>query len=584
MGRNLNKNEYLAGYNSLSLNLQPIYDLAEICHQAGISDAILSPGSRCAPLVLAFARHPSIKVKTISDERTAAFIALGIAQGTQRPVVLACTSGSAAYNYAPAVAEAFFRKIPLVVLTADRPPEWIGQQDGQTIWQEQLYGKHVCYSGVSLPDLSHPDARWFLKRVMNEALNTAIEQSGPVHINLPFREPFYPDKDEDFFYESEKQFIPHHRSHTDRLENTEVLNEIWQQSAKKLIVIGQMNPSEQEIQFLEMLIQSMNIPVVGDITSNIHKANGAIQRSDVFLNHLDPEHVRPDLLITFGGAILSKKTKAFFRKHPPAKHWHIQESGNVPDTFQSITDVLKISPGAFLRHFAEQTSKDSFSKQKQENYFRLWEMESDRSARHLEDHFSSGENFGEFDLVYETMKRLPEHCNLHLANSMAVRYANFCGVLSENKDITVFSNRGTCGIDGCTSTAVGTSLADPDRLNVLITGDLAFFYDRNAFWHKYELNNLRIIVLNNHGGGIFRMIQGPSSLPELEPYFETEQPLNARAICSEFNIEYMACNKRSKTGHFLNELMAGDNRIKLLELESDSKLNARILSSFNNSF
>src|SRR5690349_20504629 len=164
------------------MRLQPVYDIAEICFRKEISEAILCPGSRCAPLTLAFARHPSIHVRTISDERSAAFIALGIAHQTHKPVVLVCTSGSAAYNFAPAVAEAFFQQIPLVIITADRPVEWVGQLDGQTIDQQSIYGSHVKKS-FQLRDDEHPDNAWAINRDVNEALNTCMQwPCGPVHL------------------------------------------------------------------------------------------------------------------------------------------------------------------------------------------------------------------------------------------------------------------------------------------------------------------------------------------------------------------------------------------------------------------
>ena len=173
--------------------LQPIWNIAHICYKHGIENVIISPGSRSAPLTLAFARHENLNCKVVADERSAAFVALGIAQQTGKPVVLICTSGSAAYNYAPAIAEAYFQQIPLLVLTADRPPEWIDQLDGQTIRQNNIYGKHVKESYTLPVDLSHKDAIWHVGRIVSEAINLSKTYPfAPVHINAPFREPFYP--------------------------------------------------------------------------------------------------------------------------------------------------------------------------------------------------------------------------------------------------------------------------------------------------------------------------------------------------------------------------------------------------------
>ncbi|MEM9858842.1 MAG: thiamine pyrophosphate-binding protein, partial [Bacteroidota bacterium] len=178
------------------MNLQSVFNLIEICARHGLERAVISPGSRNAPLTIALARNQNIKCRSISDERSAAFIALGIAQQLGKPTLLCCTSGSAALNYAPAIAEAFFQQIPLIVLTADRPPEWIDQYDGQTIRQNEIYGKHVKKSFTIPVDLENKASEIHANRIMNEAVNSSIDfPQGPVHINFPFREPFYPEKE-----------------------------------------------------------------------------------------------------------------------------------------------------------------------------------------------------------------------------------------------------------------------------------------------------------------------------------------------------------------------------------------------------
>ncbi|MCA6073303.1 2-succinyl-5-enolpyruvyl-6-hydroxy-3-cyclohexene-1-carboxylic-acid synthase [Fulvivirga sedimenti] len=588
MDGNFNKNEHLAGRNSLRLDLQPIYNLAEICHKSGITHAILSPGSRCAPLVLAFSRHPGIQCLSIPDERSAAFIALGIAQHIKKPVVLICTSGSAAYNYAPAIAEAYFRQVPLLVLTADRPPEWVGQLDGQTIWQDQLYGKHVRFSASAPVDLTHQDARWHLYRIMNEAIRIAQgEPGGPSHLNIPFREPFYPESDSDTFFESD---VPYHSvsPSKSRLEDNtrSMLQEKWSQASRKMILTGQSAPDDTLTAILKRASSEHHIPVAGDIISNIHPIPGAITRADVFLNreHPDLDNFHPDLLVTFGLSLLSKNLKNFFRERPAAEHWHIQAEGEVADPLKSITRIIRCEPEDFLSEMLDTESPGNFERQKQENFFQIWNIENGNSANKLESFFASGDHFGEFEVVFETLKHLPGNSNLHLANSMAVRYANYCGLNDHPSGVVVYSNRGACGIDGCTSTAVGSAIADPSRLNILITGDVGFFYDRNAFWHKYTLPNLRVVLLNNHGGGIFRMIQGPSQLAELEDFFETEQRLNAKNLCDEFGFEHLRCDKRSKLKHFIEELMIPDSRTKILEVETESEQNKNILVDFKKLF
>jgi 2-succinyl-5-enolpyruvyl-6-hydroxy-3-cyclohexene-1-carboxylate synthase len=192
--------------------------------------------------------------------------------------------------------------------------------------------------------------------------------------------------------------------------------------------------------------------------------------------------------------------------------------------------------------------------------------------------FFPQKDLGEMEIVREIILNLPENCNLHLANSMSVRYANYIGLGTRQKGVKVYANRGTSGIDGCTSTAVGHCLENSTP-NVLITGDLAFFYDRNAFWHNYSLPNLRVVLLNNHGGIIFGMIDGPGSLPESEEYFITRQKLNASKLCEEFGFDYLKLDNKRKVKNLLKDFFEFDGRTKILEIESDTGLNRNIFEN-----
>ena len=216
--------------------LQPIHNIAEICSRKNILDAILCPGSRSAALTISFVRHQNIKTYSISDERSAAFIGMGIAQQTGKTVALVCTSGTAAYNFAPAITEAFFQEIPLLILTADRPKEWIHQQDGQTIYQTEIFGKHVKKSYELPSDYSHPDAVWHIERVVNEAINlTQTFPKGPVHINVPICEPFYPNESEEIIFDKNVRIINQIQPEFTLSSETWIeLMEIWNNSDKKL--------------------------------------------------------------------------------------------------------------------------------------------------------------------------------------------------------------------------------------------------------------------------------------------------------------------------------------------------------------
>jgi len=555
---------------------QPIYDIAELCSQKGVTNAVLCPGSRCAPLTLAFARHASIQTRTFSDERSAAFVALGMARQSGTPSILVCTSGTAAYNFSPAVAEAFFSNIPLIVFTADRPAEWIAQQDGQTIHQTDLFGRHVKKAYQLPQEYEHADSQWAVNRIVNEAINLARQEpQGPVQINAPFREPFYPGKGETIEFSSSVRVMDEHQQdYALTTSQQQAIAEAWPTYHNILIVAGQCSADAQLVEALNAFFARHNIPIVGDIISNLHAVEKLVRRADVFLGQASAEVKRtlqPDLLITFGQSVISKNLKLFLRNAPPKAHWHIQPAGVAADTFQTITQIFQATPASFFEYLATVERTETFENQKQNNYSKFWEVEERRTLRTLTAFFPQ-KTVGELEVVHEVIRNLPPTATLHLANSMSVRYANYIGLAAAQKGVTVVANRGTSGIDGCTSTAVGHALAS-DALNILITGDLAFFYDRNAFWHNYPLPNLRVLLLNNHGGIIFSMIDGPGSLPEAEEFFVTRQKLNAKKLCEEFNIDYLRLDNKRKVKNLLKDFFETDGKTRIMELESDSALN-----------
>jgi 2-succinyl-5-enolpyruvyl-6-hydroxy-3-cyclohexene-1-carboxylate synthase len=564
------------------MRFQPIYDIAELCTRKGISNVVLCPGSRCAPLTLAFTRHPKINTKTFSDERSAGFVGLGMSQQMNKPVVLVCTSGTAVYNFAPAVAEAYFSQTPLIIFTADRPAEWIAQHDGQTIYQSEIFGKHVKKSFQLPQQYDHPDDLWNINRIVNEAINLSQQEPcGPVHINTPFREPLYPSKEELTTYSQEVRVIDELNPAYGITESqAEKIKNEWQSFNHILVVAGQQHKNTKTLLSLERFFQKHNIPFVADIISNVHGIEKTILHSDLFLGQAPDDikkSLKPDLLITFGQSLISKNLKNFLRKYSPKKHWHIQPSGAVTDVFKNVTNIFNTSPDSFFNFVSTLNQDETFEGQKQNNYNKLWEIEERRTLRNLNDFFPLTD-LSEFELVNDILKNLPADCNLHLANSMSVRYANFIGLNSNQKSIRVFSNRGTSGIDGCSSTAVGHALIS-DRPNFLITGDLAFFYDRNAFWNNYPIPNLRIILLNNHGGLIFNMIDGPASLPEAGEYFITRQSLNAKKLCEEFGFDYLKIDNKRKAKNLVKDFFDFDEKTKILELETDTTVNKDIFEN-----
>lgn len=555
--------------------IQSILDLVTIAAKKGIKNAILSPGSRCAPLTLAFVRHPDIHCRTISDERSAAFIAMGIAQQLEQPVVLVCTSGSASLNYAPAVAEAYFQQIPLLIITADRPKEWIDQWDGQTIRQENVYSGHVK-AFFNFPDeYSHPDKAWHANRISNEAINLALSYPpGPVHINIPLREPFYPEKDEIYQY-NDALTVQETIKGCPRLSDDDhvKLKTALSEFTKILIVPGQQKPDPELQSLLEEIVTQDQAIVVADGISNL-AGQGSITYHDQFLPYaIKDDSFAPDLIISFGKSIISKSLKIFLRQSG-AVHWHVQEAGYVSDTYQHLEKNISIAPKDFLTFLSENcTTGNSIFLEKWKSYDQLiaqnFQVIMDKA------------DFGEYKAFYKILPHIPRNSKLHLSNSMAVRYYNFLGIKAPEYE--VICNRGTSGIDGSNSTAVGCTFTTKDFVT-LITGDLAFFYDRNAFWHNYSMPNLRIILLNNHAGGIFRLIEGPAKQEELEEYFETKQSLHAEHLCREMGFKYYRVDDEKDLEDVLDQFYHNSIHPQLLEITSESPKNAEILRAVKADF
>ncbi|KAA5540147.1 2-succinyl-5-enolpyruvyl-6-hydroxy-3-cyclohexene-1-carboxylic-acid synthase [Adhaeribacter rhizoryzae] len=556
------------------MNLQAVFNIAEICAQWGVQQVVLSPGSRCAPLTLAFARHPKIQVRTISDERAAAFIGLGIALTTRRPVVLVCTSGTAALNYAPAVAEAFYQQVPLLVITADRPAEWIDQLDGQTIRQENIYGRHIKKSFSFPSEGEYADAIWYGQRMLSEALlETEAYPPGPVHINVPLREPFYPKPDEPIHFEKNVKVI-RELPNAYELSSSQInLLKFASAGYQKILVLAGQGPYEEElVQALQAFARNTGAVIVADVIANLHEIPGVCRYQDIYLagkNTPAAQDLQPDLLITFGLSNISKNLKLFLRAYPPQAHWHLQPAGTVADPFQSLTQIIRTTPLSFFSALRGTHYRAI------RNYRHIWQQQEKQANVYLKE-FLHQPVFNEFTGYFQVINNLPQNVNLHLANSMAVRYANIIG-LKPQQQVVVFANRGTSGIDGCTSTAVGSALSSAN-LTILITGDLAFFYDRNGLWHNYLPPNLRIVLLNNQGGGIFRLIDGPRQQPELAEFFETHQALNAEQTAKDFKMAYFPCrNLPELTNQLPHFWQAGPG---ILEIFTSSPENADFFNAF----
>ncbi len=509
----------------------------------------------------------------ISDERSAAYIALGIAQYSNETVAIICTSGTAVLNFGPAIAEAFYQQIPLLVLTADRPPEWVDQGNGQTIRQSGIFHSHVK-KDYDLPvDYAHPDAVWFIERTLNEAIDfTQFEPKGPVHINIPLREPLYPKHGQEItFTPSVRNIRTLPFQHNIGKDLTNEITQLFNQYPKRIIVSGQNRPNQELTLALTAFQQQLVTPIVAEIPANLQDVPQVIFHSDSLLSPVNTklfEELQPELVITFGNDLVSRNVKTFFRSFPPKAHIHISSKAEIYDPLQSVTHRIQIDPISFFNQLDIKSIKPT-----DPIYLIKW-ISLDKETGIQLSKFVAKEPFGEFPVVKNILKTLTVKSIFNLSNSMSVRYANILSSKSlANKNIQIFTNRGTSGIDGCTSTALGAALST-DQLVVLITGDMAFLYDQNAFWHKYIPNNLRIVVLNNHGGIIFRLIDGPKALPELEEYFETDQQmLTAEKTAETYHLGYKKVTSLHHLDESIQAFLSPNNQAQILEIETDGTSN-----------
>lgn len=555
---------------SSKINVQLI---VQQCFEQGLKHVVCSPGSRNAPLVIAFDEHPEIQCTVIHDERSAAFFALGMAQQLDQPIGIVCTSGSAALNYFPAIAEAYYQCVPLVVLTADRPTEWINQGDGQTIVQSNVFGKHVRYSANFSEHAQTTTEQWYIQREISTAFAEGTTYwKGPIHFNIAFNEPLY--KTEEFTkHPSKKITLIQSRFQFSNQQQQAAINALG--LPKKMVICGQLQEDPALLEQLKIFANDSSVVVLVENTSNLvdPKFLHCIDRTLNSIEEVLEADYAPDLLITIGGAVVSKKIKAFIRKHQPKEHWKIGFEFPYMDTYQALTHSFQAEPFHFFHSLNELNYNKNTS-----NYGSKWKqldyLIQDKMLAFFEK--CTFADISTFDVVLDY---LPENCHLHLANSSVVRYAQLFDPI---KSITYWSNRGTSGIDGSSSTAVGAAHANPEKLHVLITGDVSFFYDSNAFWNQYLTQNLRIILINNAGGGIFKIIAGPDTSKQSNDYFVAQHHHTAEGICQAFNMHYFSVDSLEALADKMSDFYtySSDNRPKLLEIFTPSELNPEALEAF----
>ncbi len=538
-----------------------INHIAAACAAADIRNAIICPGSRNAPITMAFARHTEIECHSVVDERSAGFIALGMAQQSHSLVVLICTSGSAVVNFYPAVVEAFYQRIPLLIITADRPPELIDQWDGQNLHQDNIFGKHVKASYTMPDDYSLPEI--FSQTTLQAYKDSMQGIKGPVHINVPLREPLYEAKGEKFSY-PEIEFKSNNQY--SQTVNTLALEEVFTQTQKVLIFNGAGFISDTNVKAL--LAFNNKAVVLSDAVSNMH-AVGNVKYWDFLLSKKELlEGLVPDILITTGTSTVSKNLKLFFRKYKPKYHFHISPTGDIADPFQTAPYLVKGKIHLVLSKLNWENKNDE--------YLKTWKQ-WDNKIDSLTSSFFKDTDFSEFSSVNQILNALPKQSVLQLSNSMAVRWANLLGAPKHLSSI--HSNRGVSGIDGCTSTAVGAAFEVKETVT-LITGDVAFFYDSNALWNKFAPANLRIVILNNGGGGIFRLIDGPQQMPELGEFLETKHQREAELLVKDMGAEYAAVSNYAELAKELESFYDPSNKPKVLEVFTKAEINTQVFNTF----
>lgn len=534
--------------------------IIEICKAKGLQHIVISPGSRNAPLTIGFTNNPTFTCYSIADERCAAFFAMGIAQQIQKPVAVVCTSGSALLNYYPAVAEAFYNQIPLVIISADRPHDKIDIGDGQTIRQENVFSNHILY-GANLTEEASEENDFKIQ----EALFLAVAKKGPVHINAPFEEPLYETVEEPTVKPSLIELFP---------EAGESINygefvDVWNKSAKKLILLGGNYPDEIAQEYLDQLGNDNSVVVMTEVTSNAHHPN-FISNIDTIITPFSDEDFKdfqPDLLVTLGGMIVSKRIKAFLRKYRPKQHWHIDEL-RAYNTFGCLSQHFELNANSFFVDFLPKTIR--IESDYREKILKIRDFRSEMHKAYL-----GKIQFSDLKVFEAILQRLPKNSQLQISNSSPIRYAQLFPI---DKSIEVYCNRGTSGIDGSTTTAIGAAVASEKQVN-FITGDISFFYDSNALWNNYIPKNFKIILINNGGGGIFRILPGHQETETFNKYFETSHQLTAEHLSKMYGFEYITARSNDEvTANW--DLFESAEKPVVFEIFTPEKENNKILLNY----
>ena len=566
------------------------------CLKFDLFDVVISPGSRNVPLAIGFASNKKFKCYSIVDERSAAFFALGLSQKSKKPTILICTSGSALLNYYPAVAEAYYSEIPLIILSADRPEYKINIGDGQTINQSNVFEKNILYSNSLKQDCSHATEEIIksnLQKIVNDkadyskieklqksiqknneeiieiAFNLSINKMQPVHLNVPMEEPLYEFNDSPSIRVKVKKKTEKKPSLTDIDNFYKAINK----ASKIMILIGVSDGNILSKKSIQKINSCSSIIVMKEHTSNVFNESfisnidrliGPIElqsNSDSLFDELSPE-----IVISLGGMIVSKKIKSFLRNYKPRKHFHI--GNNISkDSFYSGVEHINTTANKFFENI-DLNKSDS-------KYFEKWNQ-LDYSKLDLHNRYMKVINFSDLKVFEILTNWIPKKYNIQVANSTPIRYFQLFDLKNKNM---MFANRGTSGIDGSTSTAIGSSVQN-DSPVLLVTGDLSFFYDVNALWNNHIPKNFRIIIINNSGGGIFKILPGFKENNLFSEFIETQHNLSARLIAKMFNFNYTRVSTKFGLNLYLRTFFKNSKKPKILEIKTSSVKSTKILKEY----
>lgn len=536
--------------------------IAACFNQANWKNVVVSPGSRNASLIKAFQYYPQIKLHSIVDERSASFFALGLSKALNEPVGLICTSGTAVLNYASAVAEAYYQGVPLIVMSADRPLNMINTGEGQSIVQQNVFQNfQKAFLNIAEEVPNREEVSEEIMSLLSLAVNG---KPGPVHFNLHFSEPLYESSNE-ILSSNPNSFV---KTKNEFFEIPERFLAAWSSSKKKIILCGIMLPNKKIDSYLRMLSKNEEVVLLFESTSNLTSETG-IGNIDRCLSQIDNKVFDNALVLTLGEHVISKKIKSAIRSANNLKHWHHSAGGIDQDTFGVLQSTLENDIEDLLKKLISLQSINHL------DFTSFWST-AKKNTLQLHNQFLSQVEYSDFLVFNDLLKNIPSGYHLQSANSSVIRYIQ---LFNYNQWVSCHANRGTSGIDGSTSTAIGFALGVKEP-TVLITGDISFLYDSNGLWSNYIRNDFRIIVINNRGGGIFRIIPGPSSVDNYETLFETNHSIDIKPICEAFGFEFGRANDIISLRGELKHFYTPSNSPKVLEVITPRELNADVLKEY----